>query len=408
MTIDTALAALTPLLGDRLSCSKSDLESHGQSESHFPANPPDAVAWPVSTEEVSEILKSCQAHGCPVVPFGGAGTSLEGHTSAIRGGGGVSLDFSRMNRVLSADPGDMIAVVQPGLTREALNEELRTTGMFFSVDPGANATIGGMAATRASGTTAVRYGTMRDNVLALEVVLADGRVIRTGSRAAKSSAGYDLTGLFVGGSEGTLGVITELTVRLQGQPEAISAGGVCAFDRLEDAVGAVQHTIQMGIPPMARIEFVDTMSVKAVNAHSDTHMPEIPHLLVEFHGSDSAVAEQAEVFGEIARDFGAVGGFESATKTEDRNRLWRVRHQAYYACLGGLRPGARAIVTDICVPISKLARAVAETRADIDASHIPPARSWAMWGGTAISTQSCWSIRPMRSRWPRPGAWPPA
>ncbi|WP_421703675.1 FAD-binding oxidoreductase [Aliiroseovarius sp.] len=363
MTIDTALAALTPLLGDRLSRSKSDLESHGQSESHFPPNPPDAVAWPVSTEEVSEILKTCQAHGCPVVPFG-AGTSLEGHTSAIRGG--LSLDFSRMNRVLMADPGDMVAVVQPGLTREELNEDLRSTGMFFSVDPGANATIGGMAATRASGTTAVRYGTMRDNVLALEVVLADGRVIRTGSRAAKSSAGYDMTGLFVG-SEGTLGVITELTLRLQGQPEAISAG-VCAFDRLEDAVGAVQHTIQMGIP-MARIEFVDTMSVKAVNAHSDTHMPEIPHLLVEFHGSDSAVEEQAEMFGEIARDFGAVG-FESATKTEERNRLWRVRHQAYYACLG-LRPGARAIVTDICVPISKLARAVGETRADIDASHIP-------------------------------------
>ncbi|WP_300514380.1 FAD-linked oxidase C-terminal domain-containing protein [Aliiroseovarius sp.] len=363
MTIDTALAALTPLLGDRLSRSKSDLESHGQSESHFPPIPPDGVAWPVSTEEVSRLLTICHEHGCPVIPFG-AGTSLEGHTSAIRGG--LSLDFSRMNRVLSADPGDMVAVVQPGLTRQELNEELRTTGMFFSVDPGANATIGGMAATRASGTTTVRYGTMRDNILALEVVLADGRVIRTGSRAAKSAAGYDLTGLFVG-SEGTLGVITELTLRLQGQPEAISAG-VCAFERLEDAVGAVQHTIQMGIP-MARIEFVDTMSVKAVNAYSDTHMPELPHLLVEFNGSEGAVAEQAEMFGEIARDFGAVG-FESATRTEDRNRLWRVRHQAYYACLG-LRQGARAIVTDICVPISELARAVAETRADIDASHIP-------------------------------------
>ena len=363
MTIDTALTALSTLLGDRLSRSKSDLEAHGQSESHFAPSPPDAVAWPVSTDEVSEILTICHEHGCPVVPFG-AGTSLEAHTSAIRGG--INLDFARMNQVLSADPGDMVAVVQPGITREALNEELRATGMFFSVDPGANATLGGMAATRASGTTTVRYGTMRDNVIGLEVVLADGRVIRTGSRAAKSAAGYDMTALFVG-SEGTLGVITELTLRLQGQPEAISAG-VCAFERIDDAVGTVQQVIQMGIP-MARIEFVDTLAVQAVNAYAKTQMPEVPHLLVEFHGSHSAVEDNAETFGEIARDFGAIG-FESATRTEDRNRLWAVRHKAYYACLG-LRPGARAIVTDICVPISKLARAVSETRADIDASHIP-------------------------------------
>lgn len=363
MTIDTALSELSTLLGDRLSRSKSDLEAHGQSESHFPPCPPDAVAWPTSTEEVSQIMAICHAHCCPIIAFG-TGTALEGHTSAIRGG--VSLDMSRMDKILSADAGDMIAVVQPGLTREALNMELRATGLFFSVDPGANASIGGMAGTRASGTTTVRYGTMRDNILALEVVLADGRIIRTGSRAAKSAAGYDLTGLFVG-SEGTLGVITELTLRLQAQPEAISAG-VCAFPRIEDAVEAVQQVIQMGIP-MARIEFVDTMSVRAVNAHAGTEMPEVPHLLVEFHGSGSAVEQDAEIFGEIARDFGAIG-FESATRTEDRNRLWAVRHQAYYSCLN-LRPGARAIVTDICVPISKLAQAVTETRADIDASHIP-------------------------------------
>lgn len=363
MTIDTALSKLSTLLGDRLSRSKSDLEAHGQSESHFPPSPPDAVAWPTSTEEISQIMAICHAHRCPVIAFG-TGTALEGHTSAIRGG--VSLDMSRMDKMLSADAGDMIAVVQPGLTREALNTELRATGLFFSVDPGANASIGGMAGTRASGTTTVRYGTMRDNILALEVVLADGRIIRTGSRAAKSAAGYDLTGLFVG-SEGTLGVITELTLRLQAQPEAISAG-VCAFPRIEDAVEAVQQVIQMGIP-MARIEFVDTMSVRAVNAHAGTEMPEVPHLLVEFHGSESAVEQDAETFGEIARDFGAIG-FESATRTEDRNRLWAVRHQAYYSCLN-LRPGARAIVTDICVPISKLAQAVTETRTDIDASHLP-------------------------------------
>ncbi|MCI2398157.1 FAD-linked oxidase C-terminal domain-containing protein [Aliiroseovarius subalbicans] len=363
MTIDTALSELSTLLGDRLSRSKSDLEAHGGSESHFAPAPPDAVAWPVSTKEVSQILRTCHAHGCPVIPFG-AGTSLEGHTSAINGG--LTLDFSRMAALLSADPGDMVAVVQPGITREDLNTELRATGMFFSVDPGANATLGGMAGTRASGTTTVRYGSMRDNVMALEVVLADGRVIRTGSRAAKSAAGYDLTALFLG-SEGTLGLITELTLRLQGQPEAISAG-VCAFETLEQAVGAVQHTIQMGIP-MARIEFVDTMSVRAVNAYAKTSMPEVPHLLVEFHGSQAAVAEDAQTFGDIATEFGATG-FESATKAEDRNRLWSVRHKAYYACLG-LRPGAQAIVTDICVPISKLAQAVTETRADIDASHIP-------------------------------------
>ena len=294
MTIDTAIAELSQVLGDRLSRSKSDLDAHGASETHFAPAPPDAVAFPETTEEVSRILAICHAHGCPVVAFG-AGTALEGHTSAIRGG--VTLDFARMNRVLEIRQGDMQAVVQPGLTREDLNRELRATGLFFSVDPGANASLGGMAATRASGTTSVRYGTIRENILALEVVLADGRVIRTGSAARKSASGYDLTGLFVG-SEGTLGIITELTVKLQGQPEAMSAG-VCAFDEIAPAVDAVVAVIQMGIP-MARIEFVDEDAVRAVNAYSGTELPERPHLFVEFHGTDASVAEQAELFGEIA------------------------------------------------------------------------------------------------------------
>ena len=251
MTIETAIHALPSLLGDRITRSKSDRDLHGQSESHFPLTPPDAVAYPETTEEVAALVRICAEHGCPVIGWG-AGTSLEGHGLAIRGG--ISVDFSRMNRVLEVSPEDMDARVQPGVTREALNTELRTTGLFFPVDPGANACLGGMAATRASGTTAVRYGTMRDNVLGLEVVLADGRIIRTGTRARKSSAGYDLTALFVG-SEGTLGLITELTLRLRGQPQAISAA-VCSFETMEGAVAAVIETIQSGVP-MARIEFVD-------------------------------------------------------------------------------------------------------------------------------------------------------
>lgn len=363
MTIDTALAELHNLLGDRLSRSKSDLDAHGASESHIAPMPPDAVAYPESTADVSAIMKICAGHGCPVIGYG-AGTSLEGHTSALHGG--ICLDLTRMDKLISVNAGDMDAVVQPGLTREVLNRELRATGLFFSVDPGANASLGGMAATRASGTTAVRYGTMRDNVLALEVVLADGQIIRTGSRAKKSSSGYDLTGLFLG-SEGTLGIITELTVRLHGQPEAISAG-VCAFDDIGAAVEAVTAVIQMGIP-MARIEFVDAAAVAAMNAYSGSAYPETPHLFVEFNGSEQGVTEDAARFSEIIADFGGAD-IEMATKPEDRKALWAMRHHAHWACLAS-KPGARGIVTDVCVPISRLAEAVEATRADIAASSIP-------------------------------------
>lgn len=362
MSIQSAIDALSSLLGDRLSRSKSDLNLHGRSESHFTPMPPDAVAYPTTTEDVSAILRTCRDHDCPVIAWG-TGTSLEGHSLALRGG--VCIDLGRMDQIIDVNTADMDATVQPGVTREALNTHLRDTGLFFPVDPGANASLGGMAATRASGTTAVRYGTMRDNVVGVTAVLADGRVIRTGTRARKSSAGYDLTALFVG-SEGTLGIITELTLRLHGQPQAISAA-ICAFDDVAGAVEAVIATIQMGIQ-VARIELVDTASALAVNAHSGAQFPAKPHLLLEFHGSEASVAEDAATFGEIAADHGG-GGFDWSVKAEDRNRLWKMRHDAYYAILAS-RPGARAIVTDVCVPISNLAQAVAETQADIAASGI--------------------------------------
>lgn len=361
--IEAAIAALKSLLGQRLSLSKSDLAQHGRSESYYPLTPPDAVAYPETTAEVSDIVAICARNAVPVVAWG-TGTSLEGHSLAIKGG--VAVDFNRMNRVLEIRPEDMDVTVQPGVTREALNEELRATGLFFPVDPGANAALGGMAATRASGTTTVRYGTMRDNVLGLEVVLADGRVIRTGTRARKSAAGFDLTGLMVG-SEGTLGLMTELTLRLHGQPEAISAG-VCAFADMRSAVAAVTDTIQMGLP-MARIEFVDAATAAAVNAYAGMAFPLVPHLLVEFHGSEAAVAEHSELFGEIAADHSATG-FDWSLRPEDRKALWAMRHNAYYAILAA-RKGARGVVTDICVPISRLAQAVEETQADIAASSIP-------------------------------------
>ena len=362
MTIQTALTALEPVLGDRLTRSKSDLDLHGRSESHFATTPPDAVAYPESAEEVAALVKLCAAHECPIIPWG-TGTSLEGHALAVRGG--VSVDFSRMNKVLAVHPEDMDVVVQPGVTREDLNTELRATGLFFPVDPGANASLGGMAATRASGTTAVRYGTMADNVMGLQVVTAQGEIIRTGTRARKSSAGYDLTKLFVG-SEGTLGLITELTLKLQGQPEAVSAA-VCAFETVDAAVNTVIQTIQMGLP-MARIELVDAATARAFNSYAGAAMPEMPHLMVEFHGTPAAVAEQSEMFGAIADEMGGKG-FDWATKAEDRTALWKMRHNAYYAILAS-RPGARALVTDLCVPISMLAEAINETVADIDTSFL--------------------------------------
>ncbi|WP_370275246.1 FAD-binding oxidoreductase [Salipiger bermudensis] len=363
MPKDAALDALASLLGERLSRSKPDLAEHGRSESHFPTTPPDAVAYPESTEEVQALVKICAEHDCPVIGWG-AGTSLEGHGLAVQGG--VVVDFSRMNRVCEIRLDDMDVTVQPGVTREALNEELRATGLFFPVDPGANASLGGMAMTRASGTTTVRYGSMRDNVLGLTVVLADGRVIRTGTRARKSAAGFDLTALMVG-SEGTLGLVTELTLRLHGIPEATSAG-ICAFPDMGSAVTAVMETIQMGIP-MARIEFVDAATAQAFTAYSGMEMAQAPHLLVEFHGSPESVAQDAERFGEIVAEHGA-SPFQWSAREEERRALWALRHNGYYAILAS-RKGARAVVTDMCVPISRLATAVEETQADIAQSGVP-------------------------------------
>ncbi|NNU80022.1 FAD-binding protein [Halovulum dunhuangense] len=362
MCIETALDRLRNLLGSRFVTSDAVRSIHGRNETWYPETPPDGVAFPESTEDVAQILRICSEERCPVVPWG-TGTSLEANALAVRGG--ISLDMGRMDRILAIHSEGLDAVVQPGVTREALNTHLRDSGLFFPVDPGANASLGGMAATRASGTTALRYGTMRENVLALEVVLADGRVIRTGSRARKSASGYDLTRLIVG-SEGTLGVITELTLRLQGQPEAISAA-ICRFDSIRGAVDTVIQTIQMGVP-MARMEFVDDRTVRGFNFHSGGSMPEAPHLFLEFHGSESAVAEQAATVAEIAADNGGAG-FEWSTRTEDRAALWKMRHNVHYA-YQTLRPGCMPMTTDICVPISRLAEAVLETRADLDASPI--------------------------------------
>ena len=350
MAHEAAIEALRALLGDRIATSDSHRELHAQNEAYFARALPDAVAYPETTEEVSRILAICHEARCPVTPFAAA-SSLEGQHLPIAGG--VSLDMGRMTRVLAVNAEDLNCTVQPGLTREALNTELRATGLFFPIDPGANASIGGMAATRASGTMAVRYGTMREAVLALEVVMADGTVIRTGSQARKSATGYDLTHLIVG-SEGTLGVITEVTLRLYGQPEAISAA-TCRFESIEDAVNCVILTIQSGLP-MARIELVDEMMVRGFNLSGDAGLPEKPHLFLEFHGTPAGVAEQAATFAEIAEDFGATG-FAKADRPEDRSRLWALRHGAHYAN-SALEPGKRTLATDVCVPISKLAEAV--------------------------------------------------
>lgn len=364
MLDDAALSALRTIFADRLSVAGPVLAEHAQSESLVTAGLPDAVVFPRSTAEVAALSRWSTAHRVPLIGRG-AGTSLEGHALALAGGG-VVVNFRDMATVLEIRPEDRLVRVQPGITREALNVELRTTGLMFPVDPGANASLGGMAATRASGTTAVRYGTMRDNVRALEVVLAGGEVIRTGTNAPKSSAGYDLTALFVG-SEGTLGLITELTLKLHGQPEAVMTA-IAAFPSVAAAVDCVIATMQLGLTP-ARIEFLDERTVAACNAYSRLTLPFAPQLLVEFHGHPEGLAEDVARFRSVAADFGA-DGLDWADKQEDRSRLWCARHAAYRAILAS-RPGAKAVVTDVCVPISRLAEAVEETRADIAAAGIP-------------------------------------
>src|SRR5213594_1603891 len=351
------------LLGDRVTTSRGVREHHGKDESYFPYAPPDAVVFPESTQEVRDIVDLCRRHKTPMIPYG-VGTSLEGHVLAIHGG--VCIDLSRMNKVITVHEADMDAVVQAGVTRKQLNEHIRHTGLFFPIDPGADATLGGMAATRASGTNAVRYGTMRENVLALTVVLADGRVITTSRRSRKSAAGYELTRLFVG-SEGTLGIITELTVRLYAVPEAMSAA-VCSFQEIAGAVNTVIQTLQAGIP-IARSEALCATTMKAINAYSKTGYREQPTLFLEFHGTQAGVEEQARLVQDIARENGGMD-FEWTTKPEDRTRLWTARHQAYFACLQ-LKPGSRAVSTDVCVPISRLAECITETAKEIERASMP-------------------------------------
>lgn len=353
-----ALAAeLTALLGDRFSTSAAARAQHERDESIFPAVTPDAVAWPRSAHEVSAVLQACNRHQIPVVPYA-AGSSLEGHTLAVQGG--VTLNLMQMNDIVAIHADDQTATVQPGVTRETLNAVLRDTGLFFSVDPGADASIGGMCSTRASGTNAVRYGTMRENVVSLTVVTADGQVLKTGRRARKSAAGYDLTHLFVG-SEGTLGVIVEATVKLHPLPESIMAA-VCAFPDIDSAVQSVVQIIQLGVP-IARCEFVDPVAIQALNTYSRTGLPEQPHLFFEFHGTESGLQEQISLVREVTQDLGAED-FNWAAGPEERSKLWAARHNVYFAALQ-LRPGARSVVTDVCVPISRLADCVNETVADL-------------------------------------------
>lgn len=355
--LGAALRELEGILGDRLVTTPAVLDVHGRDESPLPAAPPDAVAYVNSAEEVADVLAACNEHRVAVIPFG-AGTSLEGHVLARRGG--IALDLTPMNEILAVRVDDMDVTVQPGVTRDALAERLARDGLFFPVDPGADATLGGMAATGASGTTTVRYGAMRENVLSLEVVLADGRIIHTARRARKSSAGYDLTRLFVG-SEGTLGVITALTLRTYGLPEAI-AGAVCRFPDVTDAVRAAIAILQMGIA-VARMELVDELSIEAINAHSKLAYPVAPLLLLEFHGSPGEVAEQSRHAQEIVRTHAGTD-YRSSMEPRERNELWRARHDHFYASRA-LRPGSRAITTDVCVPISRLAQCIDETRSDI-------------------------------------------
>ncbi len=357
-SIEQAVAVLKQKFGDRLSQSESVRSHHSHTTSRIPQQLPDAVVFAQSAEDVSEIISVCHETRCPVIAFG-VGSSLEGHVNSPYGG--ICIDMNGMDKILQVNAEDMDVVIQPGVTREALNEHLRDTGLFFPIDPGANASLGGMAATRASGTNAVRYGTMKDNILALEAVLPDGRIISTGGRARKSSAGYDLTRLLIG-SEGTLGVITELTVKLQGIPEMI-AGGICSFPSIKAACQAVIQTIQYGIP-VARIELLDELQIKACNAYSGLSLPSTPLLLLEFHGTEQSVAEQADQFKMIASDH-TDQEFIWTTDPAERKKLWKARHDAYYATMA-MMPGAVGQSTDVCVPISRLAECVEETRLDIE------------------------------------------
>ena len=359
----TLVHALTERFGARFSTATGVRDHHGRDESPYAPMPPDAVVFAESTDDVAAVVVLAAAHRVPVIPYG-VGSSIEGHLLAVHGG--ISIDLSHMNAVLAVNAEDLTVTAQAGITRKQLNAAVKDTGLFFPIDPGADATIGGMAATRASGTNAVRYGTMRENVLALTVVTAEGKVIRTARRAKKSSAGYDLTRIFVG-SEGTLGIITEVTLKLYPQPEAISAA-TCSFPSVDAAVQATIATIQLGVP-IARCELLDALTVKAVNQRDRLGLPELPLLLFEFHGSPASVEEQAKTVQEIASEHGGQG-FQWATKPEDRTRLWEARHNAYFACLQ-LKPGCRSFTTDVCVPISRLAECITETIADTEASFLP-------------------------------------
>jgi len=356
------IAALKTRFGERCSTAMAVREQHGRDESPFDVPPPEAVVFAESTEEVAAAVALANEYAVPVIPYG-VGSSLEGHLLAVQGG--ISIDVSRMNRVLRLNPEDLTVTVQPGVTRKQLNDEIRHTGLFFPIDPGADASIGGMSATRASGTNAVRYGTMRENVLALEVVTASGEVIRTGTRARKSSAGYDLTRLMVG-SESTLGVITEVTVKLYPQPESVSAA-VCTFASIADAVATTIEIIQLGVP-IARCELLDANAVRAVNRHDKLTLREAPMLLMEFHGSEAGVKEQAETVQAVAREHGGQD-FQWATTPEERTRLWTARHHAYFAALQ-LKPGCRTVTTDTCVPISRLAECIALAVDEADAAGV--------------------------------------
>lgn len=360
--IAAAVAILKQRFGERAQTGQAIREQHGHTTTYVPTQAPDIVIFVQTTQDVQDVVRICAEHKVPVIAFG-AGSSLEGQVNAPAGG--VSIDLTQMNRVLAVHSEDLDCVIEPGITRRELNEYLRDTGLFFPIDPGANATLGGMASTRASGTNAVRYGTMRENVLALKAVMPDGRLIETSKRVKKTAAGYDLTRLLIG-SEGTLGIITELTLKLQGIPQAVS-GGICPFPDVESACRAVIETIQMGIP-VARIELVNKLQMEALILHSKLPYEAQPYLFVEFHGTETGVAEQAEIFGEIAAENGG-GEFRWTNDPEERDRLWRARHDAYLASFL-LRPGAKGVSTDVCVPISRLADCIAETEKDLAQSRL--------------------------------------